>query len=77
MTPLGRAGCSSSAADESRHRHTDAFPGELAARDRNVAAPHGDRGGTTARRSHSQQPGHGRVDPARQRGDRMAHYAGA
>ncbi len=25
-----------------------------------------------ARRSHSQQPGPGRVDPARQRGDRMA-----
>jgi hypothetical protein len=43
----------------------------------NVAAPHGDRGGTLARRSHSRQPGHGRVDPARQRGDRMAHYDGA
>jgi transposase len=52
-------------------RHRVIFPGELAARHHNVAA-HWDRRGTLARRSHSHQPGLGRVGPARQRGDRMA-----
>lgn len=53
------------------------FPGEQAARDCNVAAPHGDRGGTLARRSRSQQPGQGRVGPSGSEATGWHHYDGA
>ena len=50
---------------------SDVVPGELAVHATTWRLAR-DRGGTPARRSRSHEPGHGRVDPARQRGDRMA-----
>ena len=53
------------------------FPGEQAARDCNVAAPLGDRGGTLARRSRSREPGLGRVGPSGSEATGWHHYDGA
>jgi hypothetical protein len=51
---------------------TSSSPGSRQRDSCNVAAPTGDRGGTLARRSHSRQPGLGRVGRSWQRAGRMA-----